>query len=189
LDPGDGELSISFPLVNKLSHEPNAVPITGRINQMEPVISGFSTERADKIEDLIEEEEDKLLDLKAEEADNEDDDEYADEEDEEEGWQDTTNLRTTATRTKDLAGKPETSKQLRMSRLERDLKRLSIEDKTFGGTGKSKNKKKIIIRSDSEEKQDGYEVPSLPVVKKKRLVHQILVGSLTNVYRLLKTTG
>jgi len=182
LDPGDEELSISSPLVNKLSHEPNAVPVTGRINQMEPVISGFSTEQADKIEDLMEEEEDKLLDLKAEEADNEDDDEYADEEDEEEGWQDTTNLRTSLTRTKDLAGKPETSKQPRISKLERDLKRLSIEDKTFGGTGKSKNKKKIIIHSDSEEKQDGDEVPSLPVVKKKRLVHQILMGSLTNIY-------
>ena len=148
---------------------------------MEPVISGFSTERADKIEDLMEEEEDKLLDLKAEEADNEDDDEYADE-DEEEGWQDTTNLRTTLTRTKDLAGKPETSKQPRISKLERDLKRLSIEDKTFDGTGKSKNKKKIIILSDSEEKQDGDEVPSLPVVRKKRLVHQILMGSLTNIH-------
>jgi len=174
LDPGDEadeELSISFPLVNKFTHEPNAVPVTERINQMETVISGFSTERTDKIKDLIEEE-DRLLDLKAVEADNEDDDEYVDDEEEEEKWQDTTNPRTTVTRTRDLAaGKSETSKQPRISKLERDLKQLSIEGKTFGGTGKSKNKKKIIIHSDSEEKQDGDEVPSLPVVKKKRRVH------------------
>jgi len=167
-DEADEELSISSSLVNKFTHEPNVVPVTRRVNQMKPVISGFSMERADKIEDLIEEE-DRLLDLKAVEVDNEDDDEYVDEEEEEEGWQANTNLRTTVARTKDLAaGKLETSKQPQMSKLGRDLKQLSIEDKTFGGTGKSKNTKKIIIHSDSEEKQDGDEVPSLPVVKKKR---------------------
>lgn len=132
---------------------------------MKPLTSVFSTKRADKIEDLIEE--DRLLDLEAVEADNEDDDEYVDDEQEEEGWQATTNFRTIVPKTKDLAaGKPQTSRQPRMSKLERDLKQLSIEDITFGGTGKSKNTKKIIIHSDSEEKQD--EVPSLPVVKKKR---------------------
>lgn len=162
MDPGDEadeETSFSFPLVDK-------------IDQRESVIRASSVEQPDE---NLTEEENRPFDLEAEIAeDNEDDDEYVDDEEEEEEWQLPTNSsRTTVMRAKDSsAGKQvqRTSKQSRVSKLEQDLKQLSIRDKILDGTGKSKKTKKIIS-SDSEREQynkDDDTEDEMPVVKKKR---------------------
>jgi len=157
-DEADEETSFSSPLVDK-------------IDQRESVIKVSSAEQPDE---NLTEEENRPFDLEAEVAeDNEDDDEYVDDEEEEEEWQLPTNSsRTTVMRAKDSsAGKQvqRTSKQSRVSKLERDLRQLSIRDKVLDGTGKSK--KTEIISSDSEKEQynkDDDTEDEMPVVKKKR---------------------
>ncbi|KXN83629.1 Kinesin-like protein KIF20B [Leucoagaricus sp. SymC.cos] len=91
------------------------------------------------------------------------------------------------------------SKQPRVSKLERDMKELSIKDKGKISVdlddsvevipAKLKKMKKIVIDSDSEEerkvsKDDEDELSSVPVVKKKRQLGKKPVMTLDNIERV-----
>lgn len=199
-DDIDEEMPLSSPLAEKFTAKPKAAATSRKDARSRLTPKDLGSEQDDtEMEDLTEEDEEAQNSLLEEEADEvdedeeeEDEDEYIDDDDDDDDYEEERpppkNASSKSTRSS--IGKSKASVA------ERDLKELSIKDKALGNLDnpiktlpKKSKTKKIVINSDSEEEQqdrneDEDNVPSIPVVKKKRQLSKKPVMTMDHIERV-----